>query len=49
MILQLGESGHLSSDEKQKLEAHIMSAENAKALEPLVLVSNAVNVLTPRR
>ena len=49
MILQLGESGHISSDEKQKLEAHIMSAENAKALEPLVLVSKCRKCFDPEK
>ena len=49
MVHELSGSGHLTADEKQKLLAHLQSADSVKVLEPLILVAKCRKCFDPKR
>lgn len=49
MVHELSGSSHLSTDEKQKLTAHLLSADSVKVLEPLIMVTKCRKCYDPKR
>ena len=49
MVHELSGSSQLGADEKQKLTAHLLSADSVKMLEPLIMVTKCRKCYDPKR
>ena len=49
MVHELSGSSQLGADEKQKLTAHLLSADTVKMLEPLIMVTKCRKCYDPKR